>query len=193
MTEQHPELHGAIRALASKFEGVLKPETIDMYHEIEELGNFITKARAELAALSPKDIQDHYLPAATDELDAIVGATEEATGRILDAVEKIEGVAGGLEGPNGEQLNEAVTQIYEACGFQDITGQRITKVIATFHQIETKIASLRAALGEQGASAPAPQKQAPKDIKSDKDLLNGPQLPDDAKKQDEIDALMASF
>jgi chemotaxis protein CheZ len=85
-----------------------------------------------------------------------------------------------------------VTRIYEACNFQDITGQRISKVVATLKTIETRLVSLAAAVGHGGGAAAKAGKPGPQDgaKPSDADLLNGPQLPQNAKKQDEVDALL---
>jgi hypothetical protein len=44
--------------------------------------------------------------------------------------------------------------------------------------------------GVAADEAPPP---APSGPKGDKDLLNGPQLPDEAQRQAEIDAILASF
>ncbi|HEY4635504.1 MAG TPA: protein phosphatase CheZ, partial [Rhodospirillales bacterium] len=113
---------------------------------------------------------------------------------ILDAAEKIEAIANSLEVDPAIKLAEEVTRIYEACNFQDITGQRIGKIVTALKNIEARIESLTAALGGAAAvpsSSGAPK--TPKTAKSDGDLLCGPQLPANAKNQDEIDALLKSF
>ncbi len=91
---------------------------------------------------------------------------------------------------------DAATRIYEACGFQDITGQRVTKVVKTLKDIEERIDALVAAFGSEiekvKAEQPEPEeKEEKKD--SDEDLLHGPQLAKDAKSQAEVDALLARF
>src|SRR3546814_15899825 len=96
-------------------------------------------ARAEIAELRPDDINSEHLPAATDELTAIVGSTEQATHTIFEAVEGIEALTEQMDTEVGAQVSAAVTSIFEACGFQDITGQRITKVVTALQKIETKI------------------------------------------------------
>ena len=94
-----------------------------------------------------------------------------------------------------DQVNDAVTQVYEACNFQDVTGQRITKVVKALKHIESKVDALVAAFGDEiskyKAAHPTPEKA--EDPMSDKALLNGPQLAANAGKQDDIDALLASF
>ena len=87
------------------------------------------------------------------------------------------------------KLQAAVTTIYEACSFQDITGQRITKIVTTLKAIEQKVAHI------VGTFAPGkPNEQLSEDhVPSDADLLNGPQLPGNAMDQSDIDKLLADF
>ena len=137
------------------------------------------------------------MTAAGDELDAIVEATAEATNGIMDATEIVENVMSELEGEQAERLMDATTRIYEACSFQDITGQRITKVVKALHGIEEKVDALVAAFGDEiekykKANPKEEDSGADKPI-TDEDLLEGPQLAGDGKSQDEIDALLASF
>src|SRR3546814_114085 len=120
-------------------EGYISAVDLQIYEELESLARYIQSARVEIAALRPDEIRQDHIPAATDELDAVVGATEEATGRILDAAEQIQTIAEGLDQAVQNQLVDLVTGIFEACNFQDITGQRISKVVRTLKHIETKI------------------------------------------------------
>jgi chemotaxis protein CheZ len=123
----------------------------------------------------------------------VVGATEEATGRILDAAEEIMTISGGVAGADGDKLMELATGIFEASNFQDITGQRITKVVKTLKHIEAKVDALVGALSEEVERARSKQADPEIAATSDTDLLNGPQLPTAANDQDEIDRLLASF
>src|SRR5690606_35787696 len=141
-----------VRQVVSTLQGDLTPADLKLFHEIEELSQYIARARREIAELRTEEIRAHHIPAATDELDAIVAATEEATGSILDSAERIEEVATSLDGPNEQALSEAVTRIYEACNFQDITGQRISKVVKTLKHIELKVDNLVQAFGGYAAA-----------------------------------------
>ncbi len=171
----------------------LSPSDPKVFQELEALVRFIRSAKREIAALCPDEIREKHIREATDALDAIVAHTEEATGAILDAAEKIEKIASALDVDPAMKLAEEVTRIYEACNFQDITGQRIGKVVAALKNIEARIEALTSALG--GAAAVGAGREAPasETAKSDKDLLHGPQLPANAKTQEEIDALLKSF
>lgn len=156
-----------------------------LFEELTRLAHFIETAKRDIAALHPDEIRQKHLPTAADELDAIVAATADATGAILDAAEKLTTIGSAAGPETGDQVTEQVTRIFEACTFQDITGQRITKVIKTLKQIEAKVADLVRAFGD----APQPRHQpAAPEVSGDAALLNGPQLPAAAASQSEIDA-----
>src|SRR5690606_26207106 len=134
--------------------------------------------------------KDKHIPNATDELDAVVGATAEATGTIMDACEVVEAIAATLGGETGDALAAEVTKIYEACSFQDITGQRIKKVVTTLQVIETKVDAL---LGVLADKMPGIEQGAGEEEGEGDSLLNGPQLPEKAVTQADIDKLLADF
>ena len=158
-----------------------------LFDELENLARFIESAKRDIAALHPDEIRQKHLPNATDELDAIVASTAEATGGILDAAEKLTTIATAVGGGHGDQITEQVTRIFEACSFQDITGQRITKVVKTLKHIEAKVGDLVQAFG--GAPTGAEGKPLDPAVTGEAALLNGPQLPKDAASQSDIDAL----
>ncbi len=167
--------------------------------EIGALADHIRHARAELAALRAHDLTSERFQSATDELDAVVIATEEATGSIMDACEDIEASVADGDPTIADDVTQQVTRIYEACSFQDITGQRITKVVGTLKHIETRVNAIVdrfAVSGDQAhsvdsaASARAADAHAADAEDPEADLLNGPQMPGDGVDQDEIDRLM---
>ncbi|MEX2453927.1 MAG: protein phosphatase CheZ [Rhodospirillaceae bacterium] len=170
--------------------------------ELEALSDFIEQTKAEIAAIRPEEIPDDHIPTATDELDAVVNATENATNSIMEAAEKIEAVAAEIDEAGAEILSNAVTQIYEACSFQDITGQRIGKVVAALKEIERKVETVVEKFGPDRATrdrlkAMRLAERAVLENRDggieDEDLLHGPQLPDNANSQDDIDALFADM
>jgi chemotaxis protein CheZ len=157
---------------------------------IVRLGLIIAHAKRDLAALHAQEIGRTHLPTAGDELSAIVGATEAATNAILDAVERIEKVTGTLPGDAAKAISLDVTAIYEACNFQDITGQRISKVVSVLKEVDATVVELLATLNlpqidpsQVAALGSKPQRTG------DAALLNGPQAPGGAPNQADIDAL----
>jgi chemotaxis protein CheZ len=173
----------------------LSAKEASLLREVEELGRTIAIAKTEIAALQVDDIKERDIPFATDELDAIVEHTAHATNDILESCEMVDEVSNTVGGEPAEKLQAAVTRIYEACSFQDITGQRITKVVTTLKAIEGKVAHIVRAFGQPNAEALAElgQVQQAQATGTEADLLNGPQLPANAMDQSDIDKLLADF
>jgi chemotaxis protein CheZ len=193
----HDDIMKAVTEVLYSLDKGLNFQDFKLYGEIEKIQRFIDQAKRDLSDLQPHDISKTYIPTAKDELSAVVEATEEATGTILDATEAIESMMANLPKEMQNTLQEHITQIYEACNFQDITGQRIKKVTSTLKYIDEKISGIletfKASLPEEIESQPSrAQKPAPSQPKEEDKYLNGPQLPDHAKSQDDIDALFAS-
>ena len=135
---------------------------------------------------------------ASGELGAVVGGTEAATQQILEAAEAIDQSAGALckvtsadqQQLLGEEIQERVVSIFEACNFQDLTGQRINKVMATMKFIEqhvTVMMDIWGGIDAIAALAPATGDEVSGDLR----FLNGPKLDGDAghASQDDIDAM----
>lgn len=179
-----------VRAVLSTMSGDLSAQETSLLAEVEALGHTIACAKAEIAALRVDDITDNHIPFATDELDAIVEHTATATNAILSSCETLDEVAGALRGEAATRLQDATTRIYEACSFQDITGQRITKVVGTLKTIEAKVAQIVATFG---SAESAVRPIAVTDVTAEAALLNGPQHPTVAMDQSDIDKLLASF
>lgn len=179
-----------VESIVTTIDGDISAIDIEVHKQIRDLVDYIQNAKQEIAAIRPTDIKDHHIPAATDELDAIVKATEDATGSILDAAEEMEKLAEKVPADVAETITGITAKIYEASNFQDITGQRITKVVTALQHIEHTVIELAGAFGhEVDTNSPSPAD----DREGDDALLNGPQLPEDANSQAEIDALLASF
>jgi chemotaxis protein CheZ len=178
-----------VRAVLTTISDELTAKESSLLLEVEELGRMIANTKSEIAALRVDDITGHDIPFATDELDAIVEHTAHATEAILGSCELLDEVAATVSGDAAAKLQAAVTKIYEACSFQDITGQRITKVVTTLKTIEGKVAHIVSTFGASSAGS----RVVADHVASDADLLNGPQLPAHAMDQSDIDKLLADF
>jgi len=181
-----------VTAVLTTMNGDLSAAETSLLGEVEALGRIISAAKVEIAALKVDDIRDRDIPFATDELDAIVQHTAVATNAILESCEMLDEVATAVSGEAAARLQDAVTKIYEACSFQDITGQRITKVVTTLKAIEAKVAQIIKAFGVKREPAD-PRDISPEPVSGPVELLNGPQLPSNAMDQSDIDKLLASF
>ncbi|MFT6558805.1 protein phosphatase CheZ [Sneathiella sp.] len=170
-------------------------ESLQLKSELEELSRVILDTRREIASLNAHD-SGPKIHAMTDQLDAVVGDTEGATNAILEAVEVIEDKNESLQlnatDPDEIEITEgisnAIMKIYEACNFQDITGQRISKVVGTLKFVEDRIAAMIDILGGDSELAELETINQPSRMDGEVEL-SGPTVEGHEISQDEIDAL----
>jgi len=172
---------------------------IDMHAvraQLEAMNDSIAATRAEIAALdttATAATAEAQVDTATGELDAIVEATEQATSTILDAAERMTDVAGRVAALDAgsadalaasETISTLTADIFTACSFQDITGQRISKVVDVLKDLEQRLAVL---LNHE--IDPARAAKRPSD--PDAHLLNGPAAEGTGIDQDAVDAMFS--
>ena len=131
---------------------------------LKEMATAITRTKAEIAAIHAVEQEHSYLFAASEALDAITRTTERATSDILAAAEQIQELAwtlreDGTDAQTCDDLDRRATEIYTACSFQDITAQRIAKVIQTLRYLEGRINAMIALW--EGSDVPAPASNPP--------------------------------
>ncbi len=169
---------------ASQQAAILRSEITKMAHDIEE-------AKREIFALSPKEGSAKNINDASDHLGAIVKGTEDATNSILNAADELQALAGALDADAKGKLEAIIGKIYEACNFQDLTTQRISKVTAALDYIDTKVSKLAKLFSDASSDVDAKQEIKAKDTRADSHLMNGPA--EKPPTQAEIDALFASM
>ena len=173
--------------------------------ELSEVRFYIDRVKSEITALAADEPdKGSRFRGATAELDEIVNATARATNDILGAAEAINDLA-GRSLPEGTEARGAITarciDIFQACSFQDITGQRVAKVVKTLGHVEERIsamlnidhggAGLNVASGANDATGDARATRVARNgTMSADDLLAGPQLPGCGLDQGAIDALL---
>lgn len=188
-----PEPHMLLETYRAQIEQCEKLKVeLDLIHDA------INRTKQEIATLHGKSFSGDEMAKVTGELGAVVGGTEEATQQILEAAEAIDQAATALAkgtSPDqqallSEEIQDRVVGIFEACNFQDLTGQRISKVMTTMKFIEHHINVMMDIWG----GVDAIKQHAPPIIDTrvgDDRLLNGPKGADDEghASQDDIDAL----
>jgi chemotaxis protein CheZ len=179
-------IEAAVRAVLGAKAGDLSAAEAALLAELEELGRTVAATKREIARLRVDDITESHIPAATDELDAIVDHTAQATNEILDCCEALEVIATRVPTAEAQALQAVVTQIYEACSFQDITGQRIGKVVSALKAIEARVATVTGRYLEGREDAP-PLVALTEGAR----LAEGPQLPGQGVSQAQIDRLLS--
>ena len=167
----------------------------ELWTGIAAIHEAIVKTRNEIASLHAKGVKNDQIFRATDELDAVVISTETATETILSSTETIDAIAGALMrdlDPSQHEriavIQDQTVRIFEACNFQDLSGQRIRKVVDLLQFIELRIASMTTIWRSVGELDDI---EVDEGAPSDSDLLNGPPLEGDANvvSQDDIDSL----
>jgi chemotaxis protein CheZ len=158
----------------------------ELYQDCRDLARYIARARGEISHFRPEQMKTEKLPRAGKELDAIVKATEEATNTIMEAAEEIMGGDPDDPGAYKSMVDDACMRIFEACSFQDITGQRVNKVVETIQYVEERLNSLQNAWGPDLGDAPAEEDG----LDGEAALLNGPALEGEGVKQDDVDAIL---
>ena len=185
--------HGMIEAYKAEM-----AEAQKLKGELDLIYDAINRTKKEIATLHITGFEGPEMKRVTHELDAIVGGTETATEGILAAAEFIDQAANSLSAVVKSEQDKAlahdiqdhVIQIFEACNFQDLTGQRITKVVAALKFIETHIVKMMEIWGGiESFNDVAPIAMAGRE--GERQLVNGPKLEGEAghASQDEIDAL----
>jgi chemotaxis protein CheZ len=166
--------------------------------ELDLIHDAINRTKQEIAVLHGTSFSGEEMSKVTGELGAVVGGTEEATQQILEAAEAIDQAAAALgkiaspeqQAALSEDIQERVVSIFEACNFQDLTGQRINKVMNTMKFIEHHINVMMDIWG--GVDAIKVHAPAVLDTRvGDDRLLNGPKLEGDEghASQNDIDAM----
>ncbi|CAL75906.1 hypothetical protein; putative chemotaxis protein [Bradyrhizobium sp. ORS 278] len=169
--------------IAPEEERLLKTYLVEMFGQISSM-------RRELAALQG---DKGSFASMTDTLDAIVENTEAAGNTILESMEAISASVGKLQGTKDpstaaicDEIVDNTNKVFEACAFQDLTGQRITRVVKSLKFMEEHINRLVRIWGKEELARMAAELAAPPTAPS---LLNGPQRTGVAISQDDIDKL----
>ena len=193
ITREIAESHELLESYRAQFEQCAKIKL-----ELHLIHDAINRTKREIATLHGKSFDGQEMAKVNGELGAVVGGTEQATQQILEAVEAIDQAATALSkniSPDqqkllSEEIQERVVAIFEACNFQDLTGQRISKVMTTMKFIEKHIIEMMEIWGGVDAiKAHAPPIVDTRE--GDARLLNGPKLDGDDghASQNDIDAL----
>jgi len=193
-----PDVAAVTEILMRSLESYFKSIDLTLYKECQDLADYIEDARAEISSLSPDHDDSAGIPRAGQELDAIVEATESATDTIMQAAEDLMSFDSEDFDEYKNHVNDEVMKIFEACSFQDITGQRISKVVKTLNHVEDRVSKLISILGITSDSSTSngakpiidPETGELNDKANDEDLLNGPALAGEGIDQGEIDSLL---
>ena len=156
-------------------------ETLEsLRHDLTLIQDTVAHNKRELSRLIG-DGKARNMARAAGELGAAVEGMEKATETILKSAEVVDESAKALTASLkddykrglAQDIQDHVVNIYEACNFQDLAGQRIGNVIRTLHGIEEQVASMIDRCGGAGGKTMPAAKRG-------NALLNGPRLDGDS-------------
>ena len=169
-------------------------DTLDsaVYKEFREIAKYIQNTKTEIGHLGANDMRSKHIPEAGLELSAVVSSTEDATTKIMECAEAVLDADTGDADAYQQLVNDKMMLIFEACSFQDLNGQRISKVVETLEYIDTRISRFASAIGAEDTNAPVSTKEQKRHKRKKDQILNGPAHEGEGVSQDDIDALLNS-
>lgn len=176
----------SIRSMKSFIDGL----DSSIYREFLEIAEYIENTKKEIGHLQANDLKSRYIPEAGHELSEVVTATEHATTQIMECAEAI------LEADPSDHeayrtlVNDKMTVIFEACSFQDLTGQRIGKVVETLEYIENRVGRFAKAIGAEDDTARVSATEKKRASRKKDLMLNGPAKSGEGVSQDDVDAIL---
>lgn len=194
-TPETTEILGAIQRLEKVVTRERKVPDLDKIRlDIAEMHEAIERTKAEIANIKDEGDESNRFVDASHELDAIVTQTEGATQSILEAAEQIQEQAwvlreNGADGAACDDIDAKATEIFMACSFQDLTGQRTNKVVQVLRYLESRINLMIGIWGIEEMEAE--DTAGPVDTRPDAHLLNGPQISGRGVCQNSVDELMS--
>ena len=159
--------------------------------EFNYIADYISKTRDEIAALRPNDIKTERIPSAGAELEAVVGDTERATETIMSEAEAVLCEEATDYDEYRANIEARMMTIIEACSFQDLSGQRVSKVVNSLRHVESRVARFAEVMGVRDADTFETEEEKAERERAEKNLLNGPAIGGPETSQDDIDALFA--
>ncbi len=189
VTELEPKLINLMQqseALVALMRGFFQQLDKRRSEEFRVIAGYIAKAKDEIREMRPHDISQDRIPTAGAELEAITRDTEVATNNIMNCAEAIMGADISDPAAYKALVDDEVMKIFEACSFQDITGQRVSKIVNVLKQIEERVGRLANTLGVDDG---APTEMTAEERRRQDLLLNGPAIGGPETKQGDIDAL----
>ncbi|MEJ8473553.1 protein phosphatase CheZ [Roseibium algae] len=157
--------------------------------ELTAIAQHISSMKTEISALRANDMTTSKIPNAGLELDAIVEATETATNSIMEAAEEIMGADASDHEAYQQLVSNKMIEIFEACTFQDITGQRISKVVSTLNYIDERVSAFVEKLRIPEAMD-ADAEETDQERRQREQILHGPQHTGEGVSQNDIDAML---
>ena len=161
----------------------------EVVRELAAVTEYIAHVKREIGTLRANELCRDRIPMAHQELGGVVQATASATHTIMTAAEEILGSDDASLERYRDRVEAKLLEIFEACAFQDITGQRISKVLDALTQVERRLGRFAHAVNAPDAGANPDPEEALQHARREVLLLNGPADEGQGIAQDDIDKL----
>lgn len=154
----------------------------EVYHQIEMIQAKFISLKRDISNISLEILDDNFIPDITMDLRSVILQTEKSVTNILDIADEISALCSKVTDTSiRNELMIKSTRILELCNFQDLTGQRIQKIVHHLTEIESVIYKMLHAL--------RPESNLRSVSSSTTSLLNGPQKEENSPSQSDIDDL----
>jgi len=165
--------------------------------EVAGLVRYVERLRKEIANLAlGKNADKTSFQSMSEQLGAIITATEAASESIMEASENIINLADQLDihlqtdehKQSTDGIRDNAIKVLEACSFQDIAGQRVTKILNSLQFVEARVEKMIDVFGSEALAELAEDIPKPEGAQHAVEM-HGPALGEEGISQDEIDAL----
>ncbi len=190
---EEPSLANAVQLaqiMAESMQAFLKNMDATVYQELRSIAGYIENMKQEIGAFQVNELKESRIPAAGMELDAVVQSTENATNTIMECAEELLAAEHDNLDDYRNFVTDKVMQIFEACSFQDLTGQRVNKVVETLQMIESRVGRFAKAVQAQDMTEFVNEHESKREKRKADLLLNGPALEGEGIDQHQVDSLL---
>jgi chemotaxis protein CheZ len=168
--------------------GVSSQDLEALHREVDAVARYVTRLKREIGALRPTEIYRDRLPAAHGDLTTIKETTASSVNVIMSAAEAmLTSKASSLDAYRAE-VESKVMQIFEACSFQDLTGQRVERIDELVGQMERRLQRFALAVNAADSAVGYDRETITREARREVLIVEGPQN-DAATDQGAIDKL----
>lgn len=179
------------RRLEEEFEEDRRIELAHIHGEIAAVADYVGRLRAQIRALRPNELLSARLPQARGELSDVKAEGETASNAIMAAAEDILAIDDLPLADYRGRVEEKVLDIMQACSFQDLAGQRITRATTALTEIEKRLSRFAQAVKVPDAIGSFDREAITREARKEVLLVEGPQVAALAIEQDAVDRMFA--
>ncbi len=133
------DMHAGPGGSDARHAGGADQQTLEqLAREIGQVADYVARLKREIRALKAGEASSKRLPDTLTDLKSVHVATKGAADTIMAAAEAIF-ARDGSDPSYSAFVLERVTEIMEACSFEDLAGQRLGRAMDTLQEIEGRL------------------------------------------------------